>query len=204
MTITATGYTGGADPYTFTAWVAGTTQFNFSPGLADVGIYTLTVTIQDNNSVGAPAGIETVISSFTLSVIIVNSAPVWTEDPPQNLKMDLSQTYTYFLPSWSDVDSGDTHVVEVKLDNGADLPSFMSYYPDPESKIVLEPGLVEEVGIYVLKFSVEDDDSVGEGVVRRLEGTFSVTVTNLALCYEAYFEDVELDVGETIAMSLQG
>lgn len=154
VTITATSYSGGVDPYTFTTWVPGATRFDFAPGLADVGVYTLTVTIQDTNSVVAPTGAETVIGSFTLTVSIVNTAPVWSSDPPQNLLMDFSETFSYFLPSWSDVDSGDSHTVTVTLDNGSDLPAFMSYHGNPDYKIVLEPGLVEEVGVYVLEISI--------------------------------------------------
>jgi len=63
------------------------------------------------------------------------------------------------LTFWVDVDENDSHTINLLYQESEDLPEFIEF--DGKELLEIKPNLNRHSGIYVLKVTVEDDNSNG-------------------------------------------
>ncbi|WP_218653149.1 ELWxxDGT repeat protein [Nostoc sp. TCL26-01] len=100
-----------------------TRTFSGTPGNSNVGTFNITVTATDS----AGASVDDI---FTVTVANTNDAPT-LESAIANQTATENTPFTFQIPTntFSDIDAGDTLTYSAKLENGADLPSWLSFNP---------------------------------------------------------------------------
>lgn len=144
---------------------AATLTFSGTPGNADVGAISLVVTATDL------AG-ETASSSFDLSVLNVNDAPVVVTPVSDLVTLEDSPfTFTVPLETFADIDVGDTLSYSATLADGSVLPSWVSF--DAATRTFAGTPGNAEVGL--LSFKVTATDAIGA----QVSTTFGLTIQNI-------------------------
>jgi Ca2+-binding RTX toxin-like protein len=157
-----------ADGSALPAWLnfdAATATFSGTPDDAQVGTLDLRVTATDH-------GTLSVSDTFTLNVTNVNEAPTVAvlladqqavEDAPFSLVVPVG--------TFADVDAGDTLTYSATLDNGANLPTWLSF--DPITRTFSGTPLNDDVGTLAVTVTATDTGALSAS------DTFSLAVTNV-------------------------
>lgn len=141
-------------------------------------INTITVEVEDDNSVGALGGEEVDTFTFEFTIEAVNTAPT-LDSAMADYTIQVDSTYDYPISDASDVDSGDTFSHDVHELGGYTLPDFM-YFNNRALELELTPDDNEESGDYDIEVLVEDNNSVGDpNGDKSVTTTFRITVTPL-------------------------
>jgi len=111
-------------------------SYIFTSDLADVGTYTISVQIEDDDS-AATGSTLSATETFTIT-IFPNSAPYFITDF-ENQSMAVEEELTYILPTWSDADVLDTLTPTI-LVNAGSMPDFMTFYSETLYFMLFEPG----------------------------------------------------------------
>ena len=161
LTLSATLADGSALP----SWLAfnpATGTFSGTPGNADVGNLSIKVTASDGDA--------SVSTSFTLTVVNVNDAPVvGTPIPAQSIAQDGGLNFTVPAGTFVDPD-GDTLALSATLANGDPLPAWLSFNA-ATGTFSGTPGNAD-VGSLSIKVTASDGDA-------SVSTTFALTVTNV-------------------------
>ena len=86
--------------------------------------------------------------------------------------MNVGETLTYLFPDFVDSNPGDSHSISVSLESRS-LPEFMAVSSDGKSMEVLPIDNIQ-AGIFIIKYTVTDDDSVSSGLVRKVTEKFEI------------------------------
>jgi hypothetical protein len=169
-TYTITG--GGGNGATWTSEAGGT--FSFSPvDATDAGVYTVTITTVDDNSIGdGTNGILTTATTFTLTVSELNVAPVVTAAD----QTCVAAAVCSYTPTYTDSNAGDTHVVSALI-SAAALPAWIDL---TAGVFTFSPPDNTYVNTYTIDLSVLDDNSVAD-VAGALTGIDSFVLTITAM-----------------------
>jgi len=155
----------GGDP--LPAWLsidADTGVISGTPGLGDIGVATILVTVTD--LAGATAS-----DTFDLSVTNINSPPVLTVAVPDQTT-DEDALFSYDLSAnFEDGDLGDALAYAATLANGDPLPSWLSI--DPGTGVLSGVPSNTDVGAISIIVTVTDLDGL------NLSDTFDLTVENV-------------------------
>jgi hypothetical protein len=147
-----------ADP-PLTTYDSATNILSVSPtGASYIGTYTLGIIAEDDNSCTSGVGILTSSSFiFTLTISAAENSQPYFMGSLINQEVKVGETLIYFLPTYTDDDSGDTHTESGQEEGTSSLPSFVTLEDD--FSLTIEPTATGDIGSYEIEIVVEDDDS---------------------------------------------
>ena len=138
-----------------------THTFTGTPGNSDVGSISIKVTANDGDA--------SVSTTFSLTVINVNDAPVVsTPIPAQGVLQDSSLNFTVPTGTFSDPD-GDTLTLSATLADGSDLPTWLHF--DPATHTFSGTPGNADVGNLSIKLTATDPSNAS------VSTTFVLTIT---------------------------
>jgi len=181
ITITATSSNTALVPNPTISYTspAATGTLTYQPAPDQIGSAVITVKVQDDGGT-ANGGVDTMTRQFTVSVVIVNSAP--TLDPLPDLALcENAGTQTVNLTGisvGSTDDAGQTITITAASDKTALIPTPVVTYTSPQASgtLTLAP-VTEATGTAHITVTVKDSGGTANGGVNTTTRTFTVTVT---------------------------
>ncbi|WP_442910747.1 putative Ig domain-containing protein, partial [Kluyvera sp. CHPC 1.2972] len=162
LTLSATLADGSSLP-TWLHFDPATHTFTGTPGNSDVGSISIKVTANDGDA--------SVSTTFSLTVINVNDAPVVsTPIPAQGVLQDSSLNFTVPIGTFSDPD-GDTLTLSATLADGSSLPTWLHF--DPATHTFSGTPGNADVGILSVKLTATDPGNATANT------TFNLFVVNV-------------------------
>ena len=142
-----------------------TRTFSGTPTNNDVGEVTVTVTATDT-------GAESISNNFTLTVENVNDAPTLNNPiPNQTATEDADFSFTFPEDTFNDVDPGDTLTYTATLEDGSELPDWLTF--DPATRTFSGTPTNENVGEVTVTVTATDNNS------ESISNNFTLTVENV-------------------------
>jgi hypothetical protein len=168
LTMTWTISGGSGNGATWTSEAADT--FTISPPInADVGVYTITVTVTDDNSISSSSGVLSDTEVITLTVLALNHSPTLAT-AAQTCTAYSTCTYT---PTITDSDSGDSHSIAGTIATAA-LPAWITV---SGGTFTFSPADNSVVNTYTIDSVISDDNSEGDAAgVLSASSTFVLTI----------------------------
>ncbi|WP_418316906.1 putative Ig domain-containing protein [Piscinibacter sakaiensis] len=147
LTWSATLSNGSALP----AWLgfnAASRTFSGMPGNADVGLFTVRITVTD-------AALASAFGDLTLTVANVNDAPTLTRPiPDQRATKGVPFAFTFAGDIFADVDAGDLLIYSATLSSGAALPGWLLF--DAATRTLSGTPAASDVGTVGLRITATD------------------------------------------------
>jgi VCBS repeat-containing protein len=163
-TLTAT-LTGGGDLPSWLTFTATTGVFSGTPTNDEVGSININVTSTDGST-------ASVADTFNITVANVNDAPtVSAEIVDQTIAEDSALNFTIPSATFSDVDTGDTSTLTATLEDGTELPSWLTF--TASTGVISGTPTNDQVG------SINITVTSTDGNAASVSDTFSITVANV-------------------------